>query len=217
MITIERKGIDAIQQPNYLKILMATNSKFAVPASRDERRYCVFDVSSSKIGDKAYFDALHEDIDSEEVQAAFLYEMLHLDLSGWHIGNIPESAGLRAQRYHSMKPHQQWLGGALINGQFELFIKPSDDEDNVGDIDKWHEEMTTEDLFESYKKWCDDARKGEYARVNKNELSKYLGLTYKHVKRIRGTQNRGLAFGTWDNAIEAFEAYEKIKLAEVFK
>ena len=162
VIAIERKGIDVIQQPNYLKILMATNSKFAVPASRDERRYCVFDVSSSKIGDKAYFDALHEDIDSEEVQAAFLYEMLHLDLSGWHIGNIPESAGLRAQRYHSMKPHQQWLGGSLINGQFELFIKPSDDEDNVVDIDKWHEEMTTEDLFESYKKWCDDARKGEY-------------------------------------------------------
>ncbi|MDP2903646.1 MAG: DUF5906 domain-containing protein [Methylovulum sp.] len=218
VITIERKGIDAIQQPNYLKILMATNSKFAVPASRDERRYCVIDVSSSKIGDRAYFDALHEDIDSEEVQAAFLYEMLRLDLSGWHIGNIPESAGLRAQRYHSMKSYQQWLADSLIKGQFEVFLKTVDDDEyGIGDIDKWLEEMTTADLFESYKKWCDDARKGEYGRVNMSELSKYLGLLYKHVKRVRGTKNRGIAFGTWDDAIEAFEEYEKIKLSEVFK
>lgn len=57
-VIIERKGIDAVSQPNYLKIFMATNSGFAVPASRDERRYCVLDVSSSHIGNRAYFTAL---------------------------------------------------------------------------------------------------------------------------------------------------------------
>lgn len=38
VITIERKGIDAIQQLNFLKILMATNADYAVPATSDERR-----------------------------------------------------------------------------------------------------------------------------------------------------------------------------------
>jgi hypothetical protein len=48
-IVIERKGVDASPQPNFLKVFMATNSDFAVPASKDERRYGVFDVSSARI------------------------------------------------------------------------------------------------------------------------------------------------------------------------
>ena len=47
MLMIERKGVDAIQQPNYLKILMVTNSEYVVPVSRDERRYCVIDVADT--------------------------------------------------------------------------------------------------------------------------------------------------------------------------
>ena len=45
-IVIERKGIDAELQDNYLKVFMSTNSDWAVPATKDERRYCVCDVSS---------------------------------------------------------------------------------------------------------------------------------------------------------------------------
>ena len=39
-MTIERKGVDSITQPNYLKIFMSTNSEYAVPAGKDSRRYC---------------------------------------------------------------------------------------------------------------------------------------------------------------------------------
>ncbi len=51
-LSIERKGIDSESQPNYLKIVMATNNDWAVPADKDSRRYCVCDVSSAKIGDR---------------------------------------------------------------------------------------------------------------------------------------------------------------------
>jgi len=54
-IMVERKGIDAVPQPNYLKIFMATNSDFAVPASKDERRYCVLDTANTYIGDRCVF------------------------------------------------------------------------------------------------------------------------------------------------------------------
>ncbi|HEY8097748.1 MAG TPA: primase-helicase family protein, partial [Methylobacter sp.] len=110
---IERKGIDAISQPNYLKIFMSTNSSFAVPASRDERRYCVIDVSSSHIDDRDYFKALHADCKSKEVQSAFLHQMQSIDLTGWHTGMIPDSVGLREQRYHSMDSVQKWVVNAL--------------------------------------------------------------------------------------------------------
>ena len=43
-LMIEPKGVDAFQMPNRLKILIASNNEWAVPASADERRYFVLDV-----------------------------------------------------------------------------------------------------------------------------------------------------------------------------
>src|SRR5262249_45446412 len=45
-LLIEQKGIDAVQWLNRLHILMSANAEWVVPASHDERRYAVFDVSN---------------------------------------------------------------------------------------------------------------------------------------------------------------------------
>jgi hypothetical protein len=202
-IVAERKGIDAVMQPNYLKILMATNADHAVPASRDERRYCVFDVVGTHIGDRKYFNALHRDCESEAVQAAFLYAMLEVDLTDWHSGDIPDSKGLRAQRFHSMDSHQQWIVDALNNGTFYA----------LGD--EWYEELQSKDLYSSYVSWCDSARKGEYKRISPCLLSAYLGKVFKNLKRAGDEGNRGFYFGSLANAIKNFESYEKIKIEEL--
>ena len=49
-LMIEPKGVDSFQMPNRLKILMATNNDWVVPASADERRYFVLDVSDMPEG-----------------------------------------------------------------------------------------------------------------------------------------------------------------------
>src|SRR4051794_32425817 len=51
-IMIERKGIDPIQQESYLRIVMATNNDWAVPAGVEARRWFVLDVPNKKTGDK---------------------------------------------------------------------------------------------------------------------------------------------------------------------
>ncbi len=209
-ILIERKGIDAVAQSNYLKILMATNSKFAVPTSRDERRYCVTDVSSERIGDAAYFNALHQDCNSEEIQSAFLYEMLHVDLSDWNSGKIPESVGLREQRYHSMESYQKWLVGALLNGTFGVC-----GENITGDA--WNEELSSKELFGAYVTYCDTAKTGEYRRFPECVITKYLGKMYDKVKRTNSNGQRGYFFGSLKNAIKAFEEYEKVSITELIK
>jgi hypothetical protein len=63
-LVIEQKGIDAVQWPNRLKVMMAANAAWVVPASYHERRFAVFDVSNryaqgsaSNEERKAYFDA----------------------------------------------------------------------------------------------------------------------------------------------------------------
>ena len=205
-VIIERKGIDAISQPNYLKIFMATNANYAVPASRDERRYCVLDISSSKIGNRDYFTTLRKDCANKDVQAAFLYQMLHVDLTDWHTGMIPDSVGLREQRYHSMDSVQKWVANCLINGSFGI--------EAYGDY--WQKELSSDELFTQYIAWCDTSKVGEYRRLEQCQMSKYLGLVFLKKKRVASVRDkRGYVFGSLEDAIARFEAYEKISLAEL--
>jgi len=199
-LIVERKGIDAVPQPNYLKILMATNVEYAVPASRDERRYCVIDVSSERIGDREYFTALNAACNSKDVQAAFLYDMLHMDLTGFHTGDVPDSIGLREQRYHSLKPHQLWLADSLLNGRFDVY----------GEC--WYDELSSADLWGAYSRWADAAKIGEYRRVTQCLFGRYLSKVFE--KTNSGTL-RGYWLGNLDNAVKRFEAYEKVTLAEM--
>jgi phage/plasmid-associated DNA primase len=181
-VMIERKGIDAIQQPNYLKVFMATNNDWAVPASKDERRYCVFDVSSEMKDNKAYFDALHSDIETKDVQAAFLHEMLVRDIRGFHTGQIPETEALKEQRLHSLNSVGKWLVDCLSSGQFEL---------NDNDATQWQPIMTARDLFNSYLYWCDNQRTGEYNRVTQTAFGRYLtDIGFK--SRKQGVKSRDM-------------------------
>jgi len=197
-LTIERKGVDAISQPNYLKVFMATNSAWAVPASKDERRYMVLDVRSDKIGDKEYFDSLHKDCNNREVQAAFLYEMLSRDISSFHSGKIPDTDGLKAQRMESLGSAGKWLVDSLNAGYFET--------KDAGEAE-WVSMVSSKTVFQSYLFWCDH-QKVSY-RENQTSLGRYLSDIGYHTKKSSGIFR---VFGEIDAAIEAFESFEKVKI-----
>lgn len=205
-VMVERKGIDAVSQPNYLKIFMSTNADFAIPASRDERRWCVCDVSSIRKDDRQYFNALKRACGSQEVQSAFLYEMLNLDLTGFHTGDIPESAGLRDQRYHSMDSVQKWIAQCLINESFEVIN---------GDAQPWQDQMTSNELYAKYEAYCDSGKLHEYRRVAQCKMATYLGKIFEKIKRVGGADLRGYYFGAVEDARRRFENYEKVNLNEL--
>ena len=56
---IERKGVDAFELPNALKVVMATNEEWAIPAGIDERRFAVFAVSDESRQRDDYFGPLY--------------------------------------------------------------------------------------------------------------------------------------------------------------
>ena len=201
----ERKGIDAVPQKNMFKLFMATNSDWAVPASRDERRYCVLDVSNKRVNDTAYFTELAKATASIEVQAAFLYMMLNYDLSRFNVRDIPDTAGLKAQRLQSFEPHQKWLADALHAGGFgALFMT---DEGPT----PWPASLSSKALYTDYLTWCDQAKIGEYGRVTKMKLSKYLSHIFTSVRRVDGRDSgRGFKLGSLAEAVAAFEKYEKV-------
>jgi hypothetical protein len=57
-LTIEAKGIDASEAVNRLSIMMASNEDRVCPASTDERRFAVFNVSDARRKDGAYLQHL---------------------------------------------------------------------------------------------------------------------------------------------------------------
>ena len=57
-LAFEGKYQPTVMMPNRLKIMMASNEEWVVPATADERRFFVLDVSDRCKGDIAYFRKL---------------------------------------------------------------------------------------------------------------------------------------------------------------
>jgi hypothetical protein len=106
---------------------MAANAEWVIPASHDERRFTVFDVSEryAKNGvtdneRNAYFDALHHELQNGGA-AAMLYDLLNRQLGGWHPRQVYETDGLRRQKEQSMQPIDQWFDEFLQDGKLSTF------------------------------------------------------------------------------------------------
>jgi hypothetical protein len=122
-ITIERKGFDAESWPNRLKIVIASNNDWIVPAGADERRFFVLDVSDQKKQNHEYFAALQAEIDNGGL-AAMLHELLHMDLSYTNVREAPWTQGLVQQKILSMSPIERWWFDKLQTGQFRSSAIP---------------------------------------------------------------------------------------------
>ncbi len=87
-IFIEPKGVNAFQVKNFLHVFLCTNEKWAIPATEDERRWFVCNVSDAKRGDHAHFKAIKDKMDHGG-RAALLYMLQHLQLDKLLVGGQP--------------------------------------------------------------------------------------------------------------------------------
>lgn len=194
-LMIERKGVDPEQQNNYLKLFMVTNNEFAVPATTDERRFCVFDVSDQQIGNAAYFKALKKELNDQATPESFLADMLELDVSKWVASRIPESIGLKEQRMHNMGTPGQWLMDCLNAGEFNDF--------------GWQPVISASDMKKSYLKWCETHKINGYLIVTDTALGRYLS---KFFVKKKG-QTIDYHVGELVDCISIFEEIEKIYIS----
>jgi hypothetical protein len=96
-IAIEPKFVNLFQTPNRLKILMAANADWVVPATPDERRYFVLDVAEDNRDNGQYFDKLYQAINGAELPALLDY-LLKLDISDFDHRRPPHTAALNQQK-----------------------------------------------------------------------------------------------------------------------
>ena len=115
-IPIEPKGVDVIQAPNCLHVVMLAEPGWVIPAGRHERRYAALKVSDARLQDRAYFTALHRQIAEGGAEAMF-YDLQAMDLEGWHPRELPESLlsseALQEQQIRSLPDLEAWYLGLL--------------------------------------------------------------------------------------------------------
>ena len=114
-LAIEPKGRDVTTAPNRIKLVMASNNAFVVPAGADERRYCVIDVSADRAQDHAYFGTLNDWIDNGGAEI-FLDHLLTRDLTAFNVRAVPKTAALDRQKVEGMQAVDRWILEALDTG-----------------------------------------------------------------------------------------------------
>ncbi|MDE5458888.1 hypothetical protein GWE18_40400 [Bradyrhizobium sp. CSA112] len=115
-VMIESKGINAFQVASVLRIIISSNEDWIVPATFDERRFCVLNVADTRARDTVYFAKLREEM-HHGGRAALLHHLLDLDLTGFDVRNPPMTTGLRDQKIASLRRIEQWLFEILSSGR----------------------------------------------------------------------------------------------------
>jgi hypothetical protein len=112
---IERKGVEAVEVPNYVRLLVTSNSKWKVPAGLKERRFCVIEVGENRMQDKVFFGALDRQMRGGGYEA-LLHHLQTLDCSAIDLRTIPETAALFEEKVATLDPEEAWWLDILIKG-----------------------------------------------------------------------------------------------------
>lgn len=128
---IEYKGKDVVTVPNFVRLIMASNHDWVVPAGPNARRFFVVDVSNANQQNIGYFTAIRREM-AKGGREALLQYLLDFDLSGIELRAFPRTAALVDQQIRSMgAEHKFWLerlrrGELTINaGQWTGLVKCS--------------------------------------------------------------------------------------------
>lgn len=196
---IERKHQDVIEVPNRLRIIFNSNEDWIVPAGLDERRFFVLEVGSAQKQNRPYFASIEKQLLSGGYKA-MLYDLLHMDISGLDLGNVPQTAALLQQKEQSMTTEQRFWYGRLWNG-------------DLADRREWEEWTPTDELYEAYLK--ESKSVGERRRKVEMDFSREIkrlcpGVDKKQVTVTVWEQFRG----EWVRSTARLRSYKFPPLTE---
>lgn len=151
-ILIEPKGLTPFWIDSFHRFLITSNENWVVPATADERRFFVLDVSEEMRGNRRYFDALHREMKNGG-PSALLHHLMNIDLTGFNIRDVPATAALGNQKIHGLRNIEAWWYGCIGSGDLGLRNNGFGEEDDVDDWDLGGIDVTTTSLREAYEGW----------------------------------------------------------------
>ena len=133
-VTIERKGIDAIEVENFVRILTTTNNTRGIDVVEGERRHFVLEVNDHHKQDRVHFSPIVAQMKSEEGLAAFMYELSTLDYSKIDLGTAPKTEALADQWLSNAPSDLAWTYQILMEGEFTSNLTPRDTEELFSEV-----------------------------------------------------------------------------------
>jgi hypothetical protein len=128
-----------------------------VPATFDERRFCVLNVSPHMARERSYFTALRKEMVGGG-RAALLHHLQTIDLGGFDVRNPPMTEGLRDQKLQSQKNIERWWYEVLIAGDLPSGGMGTFDDEDEGV--PWSRPISVgrTALRAAYREWMKDHR-----------------------------------------------------------
>ncbi len=136
-VMVERKGIDAIEEPNCIHLFMASNEEWLAPAGPFERRLVILDVNDEP-RTRAYYDALAAEIEAPAFGPTLLTALQQRDISAGRWRGMLDTRALREQQEFSGGAAQQWWAIKLADG----YILPGQA--------KWPTHVVLDDAYAAY-------------------------------------------------------------------
>ena len=182
-LSIEMKGVDVGQFPNFIRLILATNNEWVVPASAEQRRFVVIDASDARMQDTAYFGAIIQQMENGGLEA-LMHHLQSLDLEGVNLRKISQTDALTDQKLRSLDSVAEWLYGCLNNGGIEEAETSSSTY-----FHDWPETFKTTRMYNAYLGHCKRVGQSHPVRdtVFGKSLTKYLPSI---SKRRAGGENR---------------------------
>jgi hypothetical protein len=122
---INPKNLPARQVKNYIRTIIIGNADWIVPASQDERRFFVLNVSSAHKDDRPYFDAMHNEIINCGGLEALKYILMRYDHNSVNLRTALVTEALIEQKTETMSGVEKWWFDLLCSGKLP-FVKIDD-------------------------------------------------------------------------------------------
>jgi uncharacterized protein YlzI (FlbEa/FlbD family) len=220
-IAVEQKGKDVFMLSNYSRFIFASNESWVVPASGDERRFLVLDVSDHRTRDYEYFRQMVHQMENGGFEA-MLHELMHHDYSDVNLRQAPRSEALWEQILHSLPIEAKWWYEVLqsgTNGSGVSIVMPTkhekDDSGNVVPVEwGWPDFVTSRYLWDKYKEFSDQITR-KYHKLTPSQLIKNLKKFCNLVSAratFGGSRKYGYYIPPLEEARDQFAKYAKFDI-----
>jgi len=182
-LMLERKGFDAIKVRNSIRLILASNNDWIVPAGVEARRFLVLDVSNAQRRNTTYFKAILNEMENGG-REALMKLLLAVPLGNMDLRTVPQTQALFDNKVHSFEPIERWWYEALVRGEINPFLH-------------WPAEIPCADIYSEFLN--DRKLQNDRYRPDESELGRKLKkLTDGKIAKIRKRDDPGKQFGQKD-------------------
>lgn len=175
-IHVEQKGKDPYTVQNHIRLIVASNEDWIIPAGIDERRFFVMDVRDTHKQDIKYWDPIWDEVRNGGAEA-MLYDLLERKYEKTWLRTPPKTAALLDQIEQSMDCVEQFWYSRLKDG---CILKEST---------KWEKEVQTSLFYDEFVLYCRII--GEKYIPNDKIFGKRLRKMCSKLKKGRKTFENG--------------------------